>query len=228
MGIVGPGTLRRVWACFGLLVLGNAALGEEQSSCGVERRSAEWQLSVARHGATISFPRDASSPSDDDRSTTAVRIGMGRTGKLRGSLTAGIAGPKASLPSLPAKGAATAILSSRPEGGISVPGTFSRVVSSSDFRTSAGGDGMHFLFPLSARDAAVLEAFLTKADQQGRELQMTVLAGRQTVIQYTFRASGLELARKMAVETIAELDARWRAKRCVDLPLVSGSIARAQ
>ena len=197
----------RVLACFGILVLGNAALGQEQRFCDLDGQGADWRLSVSPDGATISFPRDPSRRPDGSGSTTAVRIGIGPSGKVRGSLVADYVSPKGSLLSLPAKGAAaTAMLRSLPEGGIRMSGAFKLVAISPDSSSSAAPNGMTFLFPLAARDAAVLEAFLTKADQQGRELQLAILAGPQTIVQYLFMATGFQRARKIAVEAIAELN----------------------
>jgi hypothetical protein len=76
-----------------------------------------------------------------------------------------------------------------------------------DPNPEAGSDWVNFLFPLAARDAAVLEAFLTKADQQGQELQLTILAGQQTMTQHVFKATGFQRARKAAVDAVAELSA---------------------
>jgi hypothetical protein len=202
------GILACVFACFGILVLGNAELGQGQRFCDLERQSPDWRLSVSRDGATISFPRDPSWPPDGSGSTTAVHIRVDPSGKVRGSLIADYVRPKGSVPSLPAKGAAAiAVFSRLPEGGIRVWGAFNLVAIHPDSGPLAGLDSVNFLFPLAARDAAVLEAFLTKADQQGQELRLTILAGQQTIIRHVFTATGFQRARKTAAEAIAELNA---------------------
>jgi hypothetical protein len=219
MRIVGPrqhvlrrqreGILACLLACFGVLVVGSTVFGQEQWFCDLKGQSADWRLSgVSRDGATISFPRDVSRGPDGSGHTTAVHIRVDPSGKVRGSLIAGYVRPKGSVPSLPAKGAAAIAVRGRlPEGGIRIWGAFNLGSIHSDSGPLAGLDGVNFLFPLAARDAAVLEAFLTKADQQGQELQLTILAAQQTIIQQVFKATGFQRARKTAVDAIAERNA---------------------
>jgi len=109
------------------------------------------------------------------------------------------------------------MLKSFPEGAVRVSGMFNFVVLPPVFGSSARSDGISIRIPLSRTEATVLEAMLAKADQLGRGLELTISAGQQTIIQYRFKASGFQQARKTAIEAIAEVDARRRAGKCEDV-----------
>jgi hypothetical protein len=211
------GALLSLWVPTALL--GGHALGQQAvPECLLEKEFEGWRVTAWHTHASISLPRDKALPTPDRYEFyQRIWLSIGSSGKMSRDAEAEFIRPNGSVQRLPAKGPAAIILDAGSRETFKLSGEFSFKSFPASPTYPAKGyaavDVVEFNFPIGSQESSFVD-FLTKADRENRDVQVSVLAKDQTMFQYAFRASGFQNAHAWPVGAFKELAAQLRAKKC--------------
>ena len=199
-----------------LFLIGGQAVGQAPPPvCDIKKDIQGWRISANfPTSALLFFPPNLSSPPERDERGDRASLTIESSGKVDGALKIYVTRAQGSLPKVPAQGATTATFDSHSSQKFTLTGTFNfRAISAWPAKGMPAADGLDWTFPLGTHEAAFFD-FLTKADQQAKDVQASLPAGEQFAVTYVFKSSGFQQARKEAIGAMKDVAAQLRAKTC--------------